>query len=106
MAKELSGEGSPFSVAVAITRMPMIFIDANSPDNEIIYANAQFLEMIGSERSVVVGMRFRSTFAVNQKWDLPVLSDFAAEDPRKVVTVRCVRLNLEEFDATLLIFPI
>jgi PAS domain S-box-containing protein len=45
----------PFVRAVEKTRMAMVFTDAKTPDERIIYANDSFLELCGFERDEVLG---------------------------------------------------
>lgn len=45
----------PFVVAAETTRMPMVFTNAKTPDDPIIFANDAFLELSGYERHDVLG---------------------------------------------------
>ncbi len=47
-------ELGPFVVAADATRMPMVFTDAQKPDNPIIFANESFLTLIGYGREEVL----------------------------------------------------
>lgn len=48
----------PFVVAAETTRMPMVFTNAEEPDNPIVFANDSFLALTGYERSEVLGQSF------------------------------------------------
>ena len=50
--KQLLG---PFVVAAETTRMPMVFTNAKTPENLIVFANASFLELSGYESKEVLG---------------------------------------------------
>ncbi|MGJ0510068.1 MAG: HWE histidine kinase domain-containing protein [Methylocystis sp.] len=53
-------ELGPFVVAVDETRMPVVFTDAKTPDNFIIFANASFLALTGYTKEDVLGERLAS----------------------------------------------
>ena len=48
----------PFVTAADTTRMPMIFTDAKTDDNSIIYVNEAFLAMTGHDEDEVIGQSF------------------------------------------------
>ncbi len=50
--KQLLG---PFVVAAETTRMPMVFTNAKTPENLIVFANASFLKLSGYESKDVLG---------------------------------------------------
>jgi len=66
----------PFVVAAETTRMPMLFTDANNPDNPIIFANASFLALTGYDREEVLVQRFK--FLVAHEDDAHALRQVAA----------------------------
>jgi PAS domain S-box-containing protein len=53
----------PFVVAAETTRMAMVFTDAKTPDNAIIFANDSFLSLTGYEREEVLGQSFNFLMA-------------------------------------------
>lgn len=53
----------PFVVAAEKTRMAMLFTDAKTPDNRIIFANDAFLALTGFTRDEVLGVCFISLMA-------------------------------------------
>lgn len=50
----------PFVVAADETRMPLVFTNAKTPDNFIIFANASFLALTGYSKEEVLGERLAS----------------------------------------------
>lgn len=58
--EKIRQEGGPFVVAAEETRMPMVFMDANSPDARIIFANDSFLALSGYGRDELLGRNFYS----------------------------------------------
>jgi len=52
----------PFVAAAELTRMPMVFTDATTPGNPILFANDSFLSMLGFEREEVIGQNFGPVF--------------------------------------------
>jgi PAS domain S-box-containing protein len=48
----------PFVVAAEATRMPMVFTDAKSPGQSIVFVNDAFLAMTGYDRAEVLGQDF------------------------------------------------
>lgn len=53
----------PFVASAEATRMPMVFTDAKSAGNPILFANDSFIAMLGFERDDVMGQDFGSLFA-------------------------------------------
>ncbi|MDZ4366113.1 MAG: HWE histidine kinase domain-containing protein [Afipia sp.] len=53
----------PFVVAAETTRMAMVFTDAKSSDNPIIFANDSFLKLTGYDRAEVLGLGFNALMA-------------------------------------------
>jgi hypothetical protein len=45
----------PFVVAAETTRMPMVFTDAKHANNSIIFANDNFISLVGYQRNEVLG---------------------------------------------------
>lgn len=54
----------PFVVAAEVTRMAMLFTDAEQPTHPIIFANDSFLKLTGYLRDDVLGRSFNSLLAV------------------------------------------
>ena len=48
-----------FFTAVGMTRMPMIIIDPNLPDNPVVFLNEAFVQMTGYAPDEVVGRNCR-----------------------------------------------
>ena len=61
--EEVRQEGGPFVVAAEETRMPMVFMDAKSPDAPIIFANDSFFDLTGYGRDEVLGRSFNFMMA-------------------------------------------
>lgn len=53
----------PFVIAAEDTRMPMVFTDAKSAGNPILFANDSFLSLLGFEREEILGQSFNALFA-------------------------------------------
>jgi PAS domain S-box-containing protein len=53
----------PFVVAAEETRMPMVFTDAKSEDNSIVFANDSFLKLTKYDREDVLGQSFNFLMA-------------------------------------------
>lgn len=54
---------SPFVIAAETTRMPMVFTNAEEPDNPIIFANDSFLKLTGYNRDEVLAQSFNFLLA-------------------------------------------
>lgn len=61
--QEFKDELGPFVVAADTTRMPMIFTDARSAQNDIIYANQSFLDLTGYDKADAIGLPFHCMLA-------------------------------------------
>jgi PAS domain S-box-containing protein len=53
----------PFVIAAEDTRMPMVFTDAKSAGNPILFANDSFQALLGFDREEVLGQNFDALFA-------------------------------------------
>ncbi|MDQ3185072.1 MAG: PAS domain-containing sensor histidine kinase [Pseudomonadota bacterium] len=98
-------EMGPFVVAADDTRMPMIFVDANSELSEIVYTNQSFLETMGYERAELLGWPFDTILAPQPGSDRFVLTETLARE-RSSHQVRCRRKDRTEFEAALLVSPV
>jgi PAS domain S-box-containing protein len=67
----------PFVVAAETTRMAMVFTDATTPDNPIIFANDSFLSLTGYGREEVLGKSFN--FLMAHGADTEALTKIRAE---------------------------
>ena len=96
----------PFVVAAEETRMAMVFTDAKTSDNPIIFANKSFLRVTGYEREEVLGRPFNS-FA--SRADAAMLAAIKAEfsGGSETGSEFCYgRKDGSEFWATVLISPV
>ena len=97
----------PFVVAAETTRMPMIFTDAKTSTNPIVFANDAFLELAGYDRTEVLGHSFNDMLArgaqpealtkVKEAFDGPVEDDAVIHYRRK---------DSSEFWASVYISPV
>ena len=100
-------EGGPFVVAVEATRMPMIFVDALSADNRILYANDSFLKLMGyKQNDEIVGKPFTDTISDIQTNKKIILKDSSDQTPRSLHYVNGIRKSGDTFTAALLIAPV
>jgi two-component system sensor kinase FixL len=102
----LLNDTGPFAVAVSHTRMPMIFVDARSATNEIVYANHMYLEMMCSRSSNTLGKPFPNILAADENLSLGSLHDLNTQNQTTDVAAKFVRDNGASFEASLRIVPI
>jgi PAS domain S-box-containing protein len=97
----------PFVVAAETTRMPMVFTDALSPDNPIIFANDSFLSLTGYPREEVLGQNFNFLLAngMDNEFRTRVAAEFAGNADDHMDTL-CRRKDGTEFWAGLLFNPV
>lgn len=87
--------------------MAMVFMDANRPDNPIIFANDSFLELTGYQRDQVLGEPFN--FLMPQPADIGALAKINSEfDGRSSggSEIRCRRKDGTDFWAALVVSPV
>lgn len=97
----------PFVVAAVTTHMAMIFTDAQSGGNPVVFANDSFLALTGFSRDVVLGRHLTS-----------LLADVTDRDARASITaalaagtkgdweLRCRRADRGEFLAAISLSPV
>ena len=78
----------PFVVAAEMTRMPMVFTDANVPCNPIIFANASVLSLTGYDRNEVLGQNLSFLMARGADPQVPTQVDAAFESGSEVLLHR------------------
>ena len=97
----------PFVVAAETTRMPMVFTDALSRDNPIIFANDSFISLTGYPREELLGQNF--SFLLANGIDKEITTRIAAEFAGKAddhLDMLCRRKDGTEFWAGLLFNPV
>ena len=97
----------PFVVAAETTRMPMVFTDAKTPDNPIIFANDAFLRLTGYAREEVLAQNFN--FMVEGRDKPEVLSQVETaynDNSHSGAEFRCCRKDGSVFWATIFISPV
>jgi len=97
----------PFVVAAETTRMPMVFTDAQTSDNPIIFANDSFLALTGYPREEVLGQNFN--FLLANETDSETTTQVHAEFEGKAddhLDMLCRRKDGTEFWAGLLFNPV
>ena len=62
-------------IAADTTRMPMLFTDANKPDNPIIYVNDAILKLTGYDRDELLAQSFN--FLLPRDTSREILADRA-----------------------------
>jgi PAS domain S-box-containing protein len=95
----------PFVVAADSTRIPMLFTNARSPTNEIVYVNDSFLELTGHQRTRVLGMPFHCLIA-NGADRLKLTPEAIAGMHKGTVETQCLRHNGSAFEASVLSSPV
>lgn len=102
--KNFKHELGPFVVAVDTTRMPMVFTDARSEQNEIIYANRSFLELTQFDMAEAIGLPFKRLVveASHPKAEL----DQIASEKRSSAELRCLKKDGTEYDACVVVSPV
>ena len=97
----------PFVVAAETTRMAMVFTDAKSEGNPIIFANDSFLALIGYERDEVLGQEFN--FLIESGLHSPPALRLAAQFSAQASAVSEVLYNRKQGDpfwAAIFITPV
>jgi len=97
----------PFVVAAQATRMPMVFTDAKTSANPIIFVNDAFLALTGYDRADVLGHSF--DFLIERGIDPEALAEVKAAfrtNPEIGPEIRYLRKNGSEFWASLLVSPV
>jgi len=97
----------PFVVAAQATRMPMVFTDAKTSGNPIIFVNDAFLALTGYDRADVLGHSF--DFLIERGIDPEALAEVKAAfktNPEVGPEIRYLRKNGSEFWASLLVSPV
>ena len=97
----------PFVVAAETTRMPMVFTNAEEPDNPIIFANKSFLALTGYERTEVLGQSFN--FLMERGTDAEALAKIKASfagEPNNDPEICYRRKDGSDFWASLFISPV
>jgi PAS domain S-box-containing protein len=101
-------ELGPYVVAAETTRMAMVFTDAKTPGNPIIFANDSFIKLSGYSREEVLGQSFNFLMARGADPDaLAAIEEAfqgnnADEDPE----IRYRRKDDSVFWATVLVSPV
>jgi PAS domain S-box-containing protein len=100
-------ELGPFVVAAETTRMPMVFTDAQAPDNPIVFANDSFISLTGYDRKEVLGQSFKFLMATGA--DPNVLAGVAAEfesESESGSEIKCRRKDGSQFWAAFFVSPV
>lgn len=95
----------PFVVAAETTRIPMIFTNAQSSENEIIYVNNSFVELTGFERADALGMPFHCLIAADED-RLNLTPQAIAGMPKGTTEITCLRRNRSVYEASVLSSPV
>ena len=87
----------PFVVAAEKTRMAMVFTNARTPENLIVFANASFLELSGYESKDVLGESLYALMAPDTDPDAgtnwPLHSRAQLKGTRRSITVARTAAN-------------
>jgi two-component system sensor kinase FixL len=83
----------------------MIFTDATTPENQITYANASFLELTGYAESEALGLPFYCLLASHED-RTSYTPAVIAELPRNTVQLSCLRQDRTSFEAAVLVSPV
>lgn len=95
----------PFVVVADATGMPMLFTNAKSDQNDLIYVNESFLNITGYERSDALGMPFHCIFA-NDCDRVPEILINIAKGVTSPAVLRCLRKDGTKFDSSVLVSPV
>jgi PAS domain S-box-containing protein len=93
----------PFVVAAQATRMPMVFTDAKTSGNPIIFVNDAFLALTGYDRADVLGHSF--DLLIDPEALAEVKAAFKT-NPEVGPEIRYLRKDGSEFWASLLVSPV
>lgn len=97
----------PFVVAAEETRMAMLFTDAKTPGNPIVFANDAFLEMTGWDRKDVLGKSFNSLMALGASPEALKEIETAVGGHAEIVPEICYRReDGSQFWASISISPV
>jgi len=102
--QEVKDELGPFVVAADKTRMPILFTNAKSPDNDIVYTNQSFLDLAGYESSDAIGLPFHRLLAETDR--VHATLEVIAGKHRGKIDLPCLRKDNTEFDASVLVSPV
>jgi two-component system, LuxR family, sensor kinase FixL len=95
----------PFVVATHTSRVPMLFTDAQSLQNSVIYANQSFLELTGYAKTEAIGLPFASLLAdVADRAD--TTPGMIAATAGGMLDLGCVRHDRSEFHAGVKVSPV
>jgi two-component system sensor kinase FixL len=96
----------PFVVAADKTRMPMLFTDAQSSKNEIVYVNESFVKLSRYKRHDLIGKPISEILA-KAKGNSTIKEEILVNAVGKPsVRVRCVQHGGREFDAAVFVSPV
>ena len=97
----------PFVVAAQDTRMPMIFTDAKSPGNPLIFANKAFLQLTGYDRDHLLGRPFHFLIAHGMDPEALTWADAGFGEGAAAASEDCYRRrNGTDFWAATLVSPV
>lgn len=103
--QDFEDELGPFVVAAETTRMPMLFTNAKSAQNEIIYVNQSFLKLTGYDEAGALGMPFHCLLA-KEADRVDVTLEVIASKESSSIDLCCLREDRTEFEAAVLASPV
>ena len=101
----IQDERGPFVVAAETTRMPMLFTDAKSTENNIVFANKSFMSLTGYDEGELKGLPFHCLLANEADRDRATPQTIAEIDS-STLDLRCMRRDRSSFDAAVLVSPV
>lgn len=93
----------PFVVAAEKTTMPMIFTNAKSAQNEVIFVNDSFLKLTNLERDDIILRPFADLLGKDNQLHSPSLPEIAKIGSK---TLRCARKGEQDFNAAVFAWPV